>query len=232
MEPAPQMTPMLQKPPGYRDPNLRPPVLPPPFCPKPKRRGCCRLCCCTCCVLILTLLLLLLIAGGLFSLWYDPSLPEFHLASFRLLTLNVTEKADGAYLAAETALRVEVKNWNAKMRWRFEESRLEVRAENGDISLGWTNVGGFTVKEKEVTELKCGTSVKGVPLNEKQRRKLMGAYESKALVPSVELRTKTGVRLQGWNSSHLSLTVLCGDLTIRQLQKGEVPPCSIALLGW
>ncbi|KAH1196120.1 NDR1/HIN1-like protein 13 [Glycine soja] len=238
-ESAPQPKPILQKPPGYRDPNSKPPpppprklMLPPSFQPKRKRRNFCRICCCTFCILILILLLVLVIAAALFYLIYDPSLPEFHLGSFRVPKLNVTNAADGAYLAADTAARVEVKNRSGRMSWHFSQSRFSVSAENGDLNLGSTKVAGFTVKEKGVTELKAETSVKELALNEKQRRRLKSAVESKALVPTVEVRTKTGVGLEGWNSPSISVTVVCGDATVRQLDKGDPPLCSITLLKW
>ncbi|KHN35358.1 hypothetical protein glysoja_028988 [Glycine soja] len=89
--------PILQKPPGYRDPNSKPlpppprkPMLTPSFQPKPKRRSCCRICCCTFCLTILILILVVVIAAALFYLIYDPSLPEFHLDSFRVPKLNFT----------------------------------------------------------------------------------------------------------------------------------------------
>eukprot|EP00256_Glycine_max_P028456 XP_003554753.1 NDR1/HIN1-like protein 13 [Glycine max] len=183
-ESAPQPKPILQKPPGYRDPNSKPPpppprklMLPPSFQPKRKRRNFCRICCCTFCILILILLLVLVIAAALFYLIYDPSLPEFHLGSFRVPKLNVTNAADGAYLAADTAARVEVKNRSGRMSWHFSQSRFSVSAENGDLNLGSTKVAGFTVKEKGVTELKAETSVKELASNDKQRRRLKSAVE-------------------------------------------------------
>ncbi|TKY61292.1 hypothetical protein E2542_SST11142 [Spatholobus suberectus] len=236
-EPSPQPKPILQKPPGYRDPNSQPPpppprklVLPPSFRPKPKRRSCCRICCCACCIIVLILILVVVIAAGLFYLVYDPSLPEFHLGSFRVPKLNVTDGGDGSYLDADTSARVEVKNRSGKMTWRFSQSRLAVSAENGDLSLGSTNVAGFAVKEKGVAELKAETSVRKQALDDRQRRKLKGAIQSKALVPTVEVRTKTGVGLRGWNSPSLAVTVVCGDVTMRQLEKGDPPLCSITLL--
>uniref|UniRef100_A0A0R0KUL4 Late embryogenesis abundant protein LEA-2 subgroup domain-containing protein n=1 Tax=Glycine max TaxID=3847 RepID=A0A0R0KUL4_SOYBN len=229
--------PILQKPPGYRDPDSKPPpppprkpMLPPSFQPKPKRRSCCRICCCTFCLTILILILVVVIAAALFYLIYDPSLPEFHLDSFRVPKLNVTEAADGAYLDADTSARVEVKNRSGRMTWHFSQSQFTVSAENGDLNLGSTKVAGFTVKEKGVTGLKAETSVKELALNERQRRRIKSAVESKALVPSVEVRTKTGLGLGGWNSPSISVTIVCGDVTMRQLQKGDPPLCSITLL--
>ncbi|XP_027351027.1 NDR1/HIN1-like protein 6 [Abrus precatorius] len=240
MESTPPQKPMLQKPPGYRDPNSRPPplpprkpVLPPSFRPKHKRRRvCCRICCCTCCVIILILILAVVIAAGLFYILYNPSLPEFHLSSFRVPKLNVTNDGDAAYLDADTATRVEIKNRNAKIAWHFDQSSFEVSAQNGELNLGSTKVAKFKVKEKQVKELKAETKVRNQALDVRQKRKLNGVLESKALTPTVQVRTRTGVGLQGWNSATLPITVVCGGITMRQLQNGDTPRCSVTLLKW
>lgn len=257
MESSPPPNPILQKPPGHRDPSITPPlppppaaaaaavaatpppvkprkpVLPPSFQPKPKRRSCCRVCCCTFCIALFVLLFAVVIAVGLFYLIYDPSLPEFHLESFQVPMLNVSVASDGAYLDAETAARVEVKNWNGRIAWRFEQSSFRVTAKNyDDLNLGSTKVAAFKMKEKEVKELKVETKVKGEALDERQRRRLKGTLESKVLMPSVEVKTKVGVVLDGWNSVMLGITVVCGDVTMRQLEKGDMPLCTYTLLKW
>lgn len=239
MESEPQPKPLLQKPPGYRDPtSQRPPfpprkaVLPPSFRPKPKRQSCCRVCCCTFCIIILILILAVTIAAALFYLIYEPALPEFHLDSFQVPKINVTNGSDGAYLDADTAARVEVKNRSGKMTWQFSDSKLAVSADNGDLNLGTNKVAGFAVKERGVATLKVETSVRNQALDERQRRKLKSSVESKALVPSVEVRTQTSVAFQGWHSPSISVSVVCGDVTMRQLQNGDPPLCTITLLKW
>ncbi|XP_061363385.1 NDR1/HIN1-like protein 13 [Gastrolobium bilobum] len=242
MESAPQPKPILQKPPGYRDPNTQPamakplpprkPVLPPSFRPKPKRRGCCRICCCTCCIIILVLIFASVIAAGLIYVLYDPSVPEFHLTSFRVPKLNITDKGDGAYLDADTATRVEVKNRNSKIVWQFEQTSLQILADNGDLNLGSTKVSGFTVKEKGMSQWKGETSVRGEALDAKQKRKLKSMIESKALIPTVEVQTRTGFSMQGWKSGTLGISVVCGDVTMRQIENGDMPRCSVTVLKW
>ncbi|RZC09390.1 hypothetical protein D0Y65_015920 [Glycine soja] len=118
------------------------------------------------------------------------------------------------------------------MKWHFSQSQFMVSAENGDLNLGSTKVAGFTVKEKGVTGLKAETSVKELALNERQRRRIKSVVESKALVARVEIRTKIGLGLRGWNSPSISVTIVCGDVTMRQLQNGDPPLCSITLLKW
>lgn len=65
MKSAVQPKPILQKPPGYRDPNNT--------------------------ILVLAFVTG---TTGLFYLVYDPSLPEIHLGSFQVPRLNITETTD------------------------------------------------------------------------------------------------------------------------------------------
>ncbi|CAJ1961238.1 unnamed protein product [Sphenostylis stenocarpa] len=236
-QPKPKPQPMLQKPPGYRDPNSqlppkppRKPVLPPSFRPKTKRRGCCRICCCTFWIILLLLLLVFVIAAGIFYLLYEPALPKFHLASFRVPKLNVSDSGDGAYLDADTATRVEVKNRSGKMSWHFGKIKFSVSADNGDLRLGSSKVAGFTVKSKGLAQVKAETKVRKLALDGRQRRRLKGTVESKALIPTVRVRTNTGVGLQGWKSPSITITVVCGGVTMRKLEKGDPPLCTITLL--
>ncbi|KAK7258557.1 hypothetical protein RIF29_24137 [Crotalaria pallida] len=209
---GPSTKPILQKPPGYRSPFTEPPpprkgALPPPLRPKKKRRrGCCCILCCTILIVILVLIFASVIAAGLVYIVYDPALPEFRVSSFGLSNLNVTQKRDGVFLNAETVARVEVKNKSGKMKWFFDTTRIDVTAEDEDLDLGSTQVPGFEMKEKGRKELKAVTAVKDIALDEGMRRKVIG----KELVPIVELRTKTGVGMQGWKSWKIGLTVVRG----------------------
>lgn len=144
---------ILQKPPGYRDPNTaqkplppRKAALPPSFRPKPKKRRCCRKCCCTFCIILLLLILILVVAVAVIYILYQPSLPEFHIGSFRVSMFNITVNDDVAYLNANTTTMVELKNRNKKIAWHFDQSNVHILAENGDLNLGSTKVAPFDVK--------------------------------------------------------------------------------------
>ncbi|XP_020213011.2 NDR1/HIN1-like protein 13 isoform X1 [Cajanus cajan] len=240
--PQPQPKLLLQKPPAHQQTtaNLPPPparIKPAPpqaFRPKPrpKRRSGCRICCCSTCIGLLILILVLVIAAGIFYLIYDPALPHFRLSSFRVPTFNISDAIDGPYLNANTISRVEVKNRSGKMTWRFAPSRVAISADDGDVNLGSTNLAGFSVRERAVAGLKAETKVSNQALSERQRRRLKGAVVGKALAPSLEFRTKTGVTLQGWNSPYLAITVVCGGVTMRELEKGGPPRCTITFLKW
>ncbi|ESW19266.1 hypothetical protein PHAVU_006G110000 [Phaseolus vulgaris] len=238
-DPNSQPKPMLQKPPAYRDFDSQPPpgpprkpVLPPSFRPKPKRRGCCGVCCCTFCIIFIILFLLFVIAAAIFYLLYDPALPVFHLGSFRVPKLNVSNSNDGAYLDADTAARVEVKNRSGKMSWHFGKSKVSVSAYGGNLILGSTKVAGFVVKQKGLAQVKAEMEVRKLALEDRQSRRLKGAVESKMLVPTLEVQTKTSVGLQGWKSPSIAVTIVCGGVPMRTLENGDPPICSITLLRW
>ncbi|OIV91989.1 hypothetical protein TanjilG_07728 [Lupinus angustifolius] len=232
--PDPTTTPMLQKPPGYKSPfkestPSRKPVLPPTLRPKKKRHcGCCCICCCVIFIIIFVLICAIAIAAGMIYIVYDPKLPEFNVSSFRLNNINVTQKPDGVYLNAETIAKVEVKNKSGKMGWLFDETKVDVTAENGDLDLGTTTVPGFEVKEKEMKELNAGTKIKDIALNERLGKKVGG----KEIVPVVNIRTKSGVGLSGWKSWKIGVSVVCGDKSLKQLEAGDTPKCTLTTLKW
>ncbi|KAK2365308.1 NDR1/HIN1 protein [Trifolium repens] len=246
MESSPQPEIILQKPPGYRDPNAteqqtitikpphppRKPHLPPSFRPKPRKRDRCRVCCCIFCIILFILIFIFVVAAALIYFIYQPSLPEFHIGSFRVPNFNVTGTPDVSYLDADTVTMVEVKNRNTKMVWHFEQSNVQIWAENGELNLGSTKVAAFDVSVRNMTALKAETNVRKEVLDAKQRRRLKSVFDSKALTPSVEVKTKTNVRVQGWNSMMVDVTVVCGDVTLRQIQNGDMPHCSFTIFKW
>lgn len=243
MASPPLKAPVLQKPPGYKDPNnpnqpkpkppmYRKPVLPVSLRPERQRRRCCRQCCCVCSIFILVLILAVVVAASLIYLVYDPKLPVFHLQSFRVPRLNVTEKPDGAYLDARTVTRVEVKNPNSKIQWYCGETRFAISTDGGDLNLGSKTIPGFTINAKEVTILKAETSVTGQILGDKEGKDLKGKFRSREFVPSVEVRTRAGVKLEELKIGTVGITVVCGEVTLKKLQGGEMPKCSITLLKW
>ncbi|CAL0308844.1 unnamed protein product [Lupinus luteus] len=192
--------PIMQKPPGYKSPFKEP--TPPPRKPptrhqkKKHRRGCCCISFCIIFIIIFILIFVAAIAAGLIYIFYDPRLPEFHIDSFGVNNLNVTQKPDGFYLNGETMMKVEVKNESGKMGWLFDDTNVVVTAENGDLNLGSTTMPGFEVKEKELKMLKGGTEIRDIALNDSLEKKV----EGKDIVLDVEIRTKSGVEMSGWKS--------------------------------
>ncbi|KAK9279167.1 hypothetical protein L1049_012844 [Liquidambar formosana] len=165
---AEPVKPVLQKPPGYRDPNVpvqpapRPPVrkpaLPPSFQPKKKRRSCCRIFCCSLCILTFILLLILAVSIGIFYIWFDPKLPVFHLQSFKVERFNVSVTSDGTFLDSRTVVRVEVKNPNSKLTVYYGGTRVKVTVGEDDTELGNSEFEGVHSGEEEHDEFEVHDS--------------------------------------------------------------------------
>lgn len=146
--------------------------------------------------------------------------------------MNVTEKPDGAYLDASTVTRLEVKNPNSKIQWYFGEARFGISTDNGNVNLGGKTIPGFLIKEKEVTLLKAETSVNDQILEDNEGKNLRGKFRSREFVPSVEVRTRVGVGVQSLKIGSVEITVVCGEVTLKKLEGGAMPKCTITLLKW
>lgn len=125
-----------------------------------------------------------------------------------------------------------MKNPNGKILWYFGETRLAISTDNGNLNLGSKTLPGFTIKAQEVTILKAETSVKGQVLEDKQGRNVKEKFRSREFVPSVEVRTRTGVGVEGLKIGTVGITVVCGEVTLKKLEDGEMPKCTITLLKW
>ncbi|XP_062090595.1 NDR1/HIN1-like protein 6 [Humulus lupulus] len=236
--------PPLQKPPGYRDPTAapgkpamsRPPprksVLPTTFHHKKRRRNWCRTCCCFIFVFLLLLIFVLAIAGGLFYLWFDPKLPVFHLQSFRVPKFNVTVKSDGTYLDAHTVTRIEVKNPNSKLEIFYGRTQVSVTAGGDDTEFGSQQVSGFTQGKKNTTSLKIETAVKNQLVDDGLGTKLKNGFKNKGLVVDVEARTRVGFIVQGMKIGTVEVDALCGGVSLKKLDSGDMPKCSVNLFKW
>ncbi|KAH7578016.1 hypothetical protein JRO89_XS01G0328900 [Xanthoceras sorbifolium] len=233
--------PVLQKPPGYRDPTLpvhstpkvtpRKPVLPPAFQPKKKRRSCCRICCCCCCVFLLILILLISISLLIFYLWFDPKLPVFHLQSFSFRRFNVTEKPDGTYLDVQTLTRVEVRNPNGKLTYDYGKSEVEITTGDDDeIDLGSTKLPGFTQAKKNTTSLKIETKSDQL-IDPGPATRLKRRQKNKDLVVKVVVRSSVGLGVGGWKMRPVGVNVICGDVSLKRLDS-SMPRCIINIFKW
>ncbi|XP_028770393.1 NDR1/HIN1-like protein 13 [Neltuma alba] len=241
---SPPLKPVLQKPPGYRDPNNpqqpkpRPPLARKPVLPlslrskKQRRRRYCRKCCCVFCVFILILIVALIVAASLIYIVYDPQPPVFHLQSFRVNRLNVTQKTDGVYLDASTVTRVEVKNPNSKIQWYFGQTMFGISTDDGNVNLGEKTIPAFSIKAKEVTLLKAETRVKDQILLDSEGKNLRGKFRSREFVPSVEVQTRVGMSVQSLKIGTVGISVVCGEVTLKKLEGGAMPKCTITLLKW
>ncbi|GLU00773.1 hypothetical protein SLE2022_181180 [Rubroshorea leprosula] len=236
--------PVLQKPPGFRDPNGLParpakPVprkvaLPPSFNPKKKRRNCCPACYCCCCVFLLILVILIVICGIVFFFWFDPKLPTFHIQSFRFTRFNVTSRTDGQYLDAQTVTRIEVRNPNEKISFYYGATEVDVSVGEGDdqTELGTARLPAFTQKNQITTSLKIETKVDDQQVNEGTGDRLLARFGSKNLAVKVEVRTKVGVGVGAMKFGKFGVTVTCRGATLKELNGSTMPKCDITLLRW
>lgn len=234
--------PVLQKPPGYRDPDApvqplpKPPQrrpLPPSMYPKKRRRSWCRTCCCCSCVFFLVLILLILAAAVIFFLWFNPKVPVFHFRSFQVSRFNVSVKSDGTYLDAETVSHVEVKNPNQKLGLYYGNTHVVVRIGGGEDEtvLGSSTVPAFAQEKRNVTSLKVKTEGRKQVADGVGPR-LKSGFKSKSLAVKVEVRTRVGIKVEGWRVGAVSVNVKCGGTSLKSLQGGDMPKCTINLLKW
>lgn len=243
--------PPLQKPPGLRDqktqtvmPVTRP--KPPPsgrkwanppssFHPKKRSRSCCPICCCLFCCFISIFIIFLLLVGGIFYLLYEPKLPIFRLNSFKLTQFNVTAKPDGTYLDVQTTSRIEIKNPNSKIQIAYGKTSvaISVTTNGGDeMELGTTEIDKFTQGKKNTTNLKVNLGLKNREVNAGFANKLKKGYENGDLKVGVEVKTGLGFFVEGFKIGPLGVDINCGGVTLKKLENGDMPKCSIQTLKW
>ncbi|KAK2983877.1 hypothetical protein RJ640_003928 [Escallonia rubra] len=235
-----ETTPVLQRPPGYKDPDItvqRPPpgkpvALPPSFYPPRRRKSCCRTCCCFLCLFIIMATLLCFAAGGFFYVWFEPRVPVLHLKSLKIPQFNVTANADGTtMLNARTLIGVEVKNLNSELRLIYERTNVHINSQDG-LDLGSASLPGFTQEKKNVTVLKIATQVRNALVDDDTGKKLKEGFKSKSLPVSVVVQTAVGAGGKGWNTWTVGVDARCGDLTLKQLEGGAMPRCRIKVFKW
>ncbi|CAL9126296.1 unnamed protein product [Musa textilis] len=146
-EEKPTSKPVLQKPPGYRDPAAaapatpRPPPrrqpLPPAFRqpgkPLPRQRyrrsrrcSCCRICYWASAVALVAAAILAVVAG-LAYLWFQPRLPSFRLESLNATQLRVAVRPDGTFLDVVTKVGILASNPNGRIVVEYGDGRRGCR---------------------------------------------------------------------------------------------------------
>ncbi|GMH00445.1 hypothetical protein Nepgr_002284 [Nepenthes gracilis] len=234
---------ILKKPPGYRDPNslssdqtrlpVRKPVLPPSYYydKETKRRKRCRMCCCCFFTLLIAFLIFLGVAGGVIYLWFMPKLPVFRVRSVELDQFNISSKEDATYLDSETTTRLEVKNPNEKMTIYYGQTTVTLTAD-GETDLGSASLPGFAQGRKNVTVLKFTTRAENQVIDDSGGKMLGARVKSQAVRIDVEAKTKVGVGVGSLKIGMLGLNVLCGAVSLKQLNNGDPPKCTINTLLW
>ncbi|CAL5400907.1 unnamed protein product [Camellia sinensis] len=231
-----QTKPVLQKPPGYRDPNApvyprpRPPtkkpVLPLSLHQRKKRRRRCRFCCCYATVILLLLLLLAAVCGCFFYLYYQPHFPVFYLQSLKFSRFKLTSGPDGPSLSSQAVVRIEVRNPNSVLRLNYGKSVVELSGEG--VDLGTAKRPEFRQGRKNTTVLKFTVAVRNVVVESgTAAKKLKGGVRNKRVVVRTEVRTGIGVAADWWSSVKVGVRVLCDGVSLKKVEAGAVPKCSV-----
>ncbi|WOL02142.1 hypothetical protein Cni_G10861 [Canna indica] len=252
-EAKPTLKPVLQKPPGYRDPAVplpagtRPPPrrqpLPPSFRqpgkPLPRRHRSRRSCCCRFCCWVSAAALLaaaiLAVAAGLAYLWFQPRLPAFRLESFNATHVRVASKSDGTFLDAATAVGILVANPNRRIVLEYGdiEARVTVADSDGDVDVGTAAIPGFEQGKRNRTVVRFATAAKGVAVDEVTGTRIRAGFKSKEVRLAVDVKTRLGLRVGGKNTWKMPIRVGCGPVSLKQGVSGEtLPQCRFYLLRW
>lgn len=233
--------PVLQKPPGYRDPSVptagvkpppRKPQLPPAFRHpgKPSRRHttgrscCCRFCCCLF-VLIVVIVVLLAAGGGISYLWFRPHFPSFHVENVTISDFNITSSSDGTFLDARGIVKIQATNPNTKLglSYRAAEGKVAVADKDGDVDLETGSAAGFTLGRKNSTTLRFRVAAKGVFIDDSVGARLKAQYKSKEIKFMTEMRTKLGFVVNGKSSPKFSIRVKCPAVSLKQINSHRPP---------
>ncbi|XP_052171184.1 NDR1/HIN1-like protein 13 [Diospyros lotus] len=229
--------PALKRPPGYRPPGSqgytpapRKPALPPSL--RPRKRGRSRCCCCCCLTVLLLTVLILLIAllACLFFLWYDPRPPVFHLQKLKFSRFDVSTGPDGPALNSQAVVMVQVRNPNAYLNIIYDKTEVSLKTEIADLGAG--SLPAFTQKRKNTTALKFTVVEKNELIGNSVSKKLKDGVRRKSLVMETEVRTGIGMAANGWSSMTVPVKALCGGLSLKQVEGGAVPKCSIYIFKW
>ncbi|KAJ4781941.1 hypothetical protein LUZ62_020936 [Rhynchospora pubera] len=243
--------PVLQKPPGYRDPGappLKPPQqlrrpthLPPSFrhAGKSRRQPNYRrsICCCILFFLLCTILLLS-IGAALGYLYYQPRFPSFHLQS-----LNSTMLRVGSSGSLDVAISAKILAWNpnTKIGIVFGDGVGHVTAEDqdGDVELGDGQIMGFYVREKSAGTMMLQAGESGVLLDDAVAQRMRNGYKGSGVKVKVEVAVGMGVRVKGKNMWKVPLKVSCSPMRLKVVGKkgggasvGGMVKCQVYLFRW
>ncbi|PKA58971.1 hypothetical protein AXF42_Ash001064 [Apostasia shenzhenica] len=242
---AEEAKPVLQKPPGYRDPSesspapVRPPKkaqLPPalrhPGVPS-RRQPTGRSCCCCFFILILVLLIVFSVSGGAAYLWFKPRLPSFRVVNATSPMFKVTARSDGTILDASVRVKIEASNPNEKLglAFRGSEARIGAADEDGMVEVGKGSAAAFSVRPRSSTAMIFAAAAKGLMIGDAVGTRLKARYKSKDIGIVVELSTKVGFVVGGKFTPKILIRVKCGAARLNQIgnrrSPGSLPKCDL-----
>lgn len=242
--------PVLQKPPGYRDPGappLKPPQplrrpthLPPSFrrAGKPRHRSHRRAICCCLLFSLLFSFLILSLAAALCYLYFQPRLPSFHLQS-----ANATRLHFVAAGSLDVAIASKIVTWNpnAKIGIVFGDGvgHLTAADQDGDVELGDGQVAGFYLRRKSAGSLTVEAAKSGVLMDDAVAQRIRNGYKGGGVRVKVEAEVGMGLRVKGRDTWKAPVKVACAPVRLKAVGKrgagasvGGMVKCQVYLFRW
>ncbi|KAJ6675261.1 LATE EMBRYOGENESIS ABUNDANT (LEA) HYDROXYPROLINE-RICH GLYCOPROTEIN FAMILY [Salix viminalis] len=147
-------------------------------------------------------------------------------------TFRVTKKSDGTYLTAKMVARIEVRNPNEKIMYHFGVSEVGTTMGDEEVNLGSTSLPKFTQEKGNATSLKTVTSVKSELVEDRIGSAILNQFKNKKLKVKMNVRTRVGISVAGMKTGVLGVEVLCGGVTLKETESGEMPRCVMKILKW
>ena len=127
-----------------------------------------------------------------------------------------------------------MRNPNDKITFKYSKTSVTLTAGIGEdeTELGSGSSGEFTQGKKNTTVLKWTVQEKNVLVADEVGAKLKARYRSRGLVVSAEVRTKIRLGVGGWRIGTVGMHISCGDVSLKQLDGGDMPKCTVNVLKW
>lgn len=101
-----------------------------------------------------------------------------------------------------------------------------------DTELGPRKVPGFTQRKQNSTSLKAETGVRNQLVDDGVGKRLKAGFRNKEMVVKVEVRSRVGFIVDGQSIGPLGVKVICGGVSLKRLEAGFMPKCTINTLKW
>ncbi|XP_008809975.2 NDR1/HIN1-like protein 10 [Phoenix dactylifera] len=182
--------------------------LPPPAGPRRRRHG--RGCCCACCLwltlLLISLVFLAAIAAGVFYVIDNPQRLSFSVHSVRLSALNLTSSD---LLTSQLDIAVSARNPNRNLVFLYDHISIYVYSDGVEIGKG--SFPAFVQGTENTTVLNATVSSSGRSLDPGEAADLR---KRNKFPLEIELETKAGVKIGGFKSKRIGLTVSCDGIEV------------------
>lgn len=126
---------------------------------------------------------------------------------------------------------MEAKNPNGKITLNYGESQVKLRI-GERTELGSASHPGFNQGKQNTTSLTFAAEVKNALVNDGVMAKLKNGYRSREVVVFAEVRTSIGLGVERWRTGMVVVNILCGEVTLKKLDDGDMPKCRINMLKW